>query len=58
MDTGTQTEMLFSIVLSAVLIRPKKNLTFIPVRILTNYKNDKEKYTTSFFNNFFVTETK
>jgi len=24
-DTGTQTDMLFSIVLSAVLIRPKKN---------------------------------
>ena len=58
MDTGTQTEMLFSIVLSAVLTRPKKNLTFNSVRILTNYKNDKEKYTTSFFNDFFVTETK
>ena len=38
MDTGAQTEMLFSIVLSAVLIRPKKNLTFIPVRLLNLQK--------------------
>ena len=48
MDTGAQTEMLFSIVLSAVLIRPKKNLTIIPVRILTNYKNVHPPSSTTF----------